>query len=79
MLLYFAHRQGWSFDVRSITSGEVEWLRARLGVRYLATTHWHALAARKPDVASLVEARYKEIPLGDMPSNARLFDLTQPR
>ncbi len=79
MLLYFARRQGWSFDVRSITSGEVEWLRTRMGVRYLATTHWHALAARKPDVAALVEARYKEVPLGDIESNARLFDLTQPR
>ena len=79
MLLYFAHRRGWSFDLKSISIREVEWLRTTLGARYLAVTNWHDLSHDKPDVATAIEAGYKEIPLSDTPSNARLFDVTQAR
>ncbi|MBL8135514.1 MAG: glycosyltransferase family 39 protein [Acidobacteria bacterium] len=78
MLLYFAHRQGWSFDVRSITAGVVPHLADR-GARYFATTNWAELEARKPEVAALLVARYKALPLADVPSGARLFDLTAGR
>ncbi len=78
MLLYFAHRQGWSFDVRSVTAGVVPHLAAR-GARYFATTNWAELEARKPEVTALLTARYKALPLGDVPSGARLFDLAAPR
>lgn len=74
MLLYFAHRQGWSFDVRSVTAEVVPHLVTK-GARYFATTNWAELEARKPDVAALLVARYKALPLGDVPSGARLFDL----
>ncbi len=79
MLLYFAHRQGWSFDVRSISSGEIEWLRTKLQARYFATTHWHVLVEKKPEVAAFLEATFKHIPLEGMPSTVRLFDLGQSR
>ncbi len=79
MLLYFAHRRGWSFDLKSISGAEVEWLRTTLGARYLAVTNWHDLNHDKPDVAAAIEVGYKEIPLVDTPSNSRLFDLTQAR
>ena len=78
MLLYFAHRQGWSFDVRSVTAGVVPHLAAK-GARYFATTNWAELEARKPEVAALLTARYKALPLGDVPSGARLFDLASSR
>ncbi len=76
MLLYFAHRQGWSFDVRSITAAEVEFLRARHGARYFATADWDDLVAGRPDVAALLTGTFKEVALDDGPGAARLFDLS---
>lgn len=78
MLLYFAHRQGWSFDVRSVTADVVPHLATR-GARYFATTNWAELESRKPGVAALLTARYKLLPLGNVPSGARLFDLAASR
>ena len=79
MLLYFAHRQGWSFDVRSVTAPEVEFLRARHGARYFATADWDDLVAVKPDVAALLSQRFKQIPLPQGLDGARLFDLATAR
>ncbi len=79
MLLYFAHRQGWSFDVRSITAPEVEFLRARHGARYFATADWDDLTAGKPDVAALLTDRFKQIPLPEELRGVRLFDLSASR
>jgi 4-amino-4-deoxy-L-arabinose transferase-like glycosyltransferase len=78
MLLYFSHRQGWSFDVRSVTADVVPHLASK-GARYFATTNWAELEARKPDVAALLVARYKALPLDNVPSGARLFDLAAGR
>jgi 4-amino-4-deoxy-L-arabinose transferase-like glycosyltransferase len=77
MLLYFAHRQGWSFDVASITGEEIGRLRDR-GARYFATTEWQELEQDRPDVPAMLAATAKLIPLDDVPSGTRLFDL-QPR
>ena len=74
MLLYFAHRQGWSFDVRSITAPEVEHLRARLGARYFATADWEDLSAGKPEVAALLTTTYKQIPMPKGLRSLRVFD-----
>ena len=79
MLLYFAHRQGWSFDVRSVTAPEVEFLRARHDARYFATADWDDLVAGKPDVAALLSQRFKQIPLPQGLDGARLFDLATAR
>ncbi len=79
MLLYFAHRQGWSFDVRSITAPEVEFLRARHGARYFATAHWDDLTAGKPEVAAMLTDRFKQIFLPEELRGVRLFDLSAAR
>ncbi len=78
MLLYFAHRQGWSFDLRSITPDLVPHLQTR-GARYVATTNWAEIEADKPEVAALLLSRSKEIVLTGVPSGARLFDLQTAR
>ncbi len=75
MLLYFAHRQGWSFDVRSMSAGLVPHLAAR-GARYFVTTNWRELEAQKPEVAARLLGCCKEIVLTDVPSGVRLFDLS---
>ena len=79
MLLYFAHRQGWSFDTHSLTIAEIEWLRTQLGARYVATNQWAELVHDVRDVASFLEATYKEIPFPAGPDTLRLFDLGQRR
>lgn len=78
MLLYFSHRQGWSFDVRSITAEVVPHLQTR-GARYVATANWAELEAGKPEVAALLRSSGKEIVLAGVPAGARLFDLHRPR
>lgn len=78
MLLYFSHRQGWSFDVRSITADVVPHLRTK-GARYFATPNWAELEARKPEVAAQLLVIGKEIALADVPPGARLFDLQAAR
>lgn len=75
MLLYYAHRQGWSFDVHSISPAVLEALRTRRHAAYFATTTWHQLADNQPEVADYLTTRGKEIPLEGAPSTVRLFDL----
>lgn len=75
ILLYWAHRRGWSFDSGSITPHVVERLRARFGAAYFATTMWSKLAATHPDLVDYLRTR-KQIPLRDAPRNTALFDLT---
>jgi 4-amino-4-deoxy-L-arabinose transferase-like glycosyltransferase len=75
MMLYFAHRLGWSFDVRSISVGVIEHLRSTRGARYLATPRWNELQSEKPDVAAyLGQFKFVVLP-GDLPGNVRLVDL----
>lgn len=79
MLLYFARRQGWSFDVRSITAAEVAFLRATHRARYFATADWADLEAGKPDVATFLTTTFKEVALPSATSGARVFDLAASR
>lgn len=75
ILLYFAHRRGWSFDSGSITPHVVELLRTRFGATYFATTLWSDLAETHPDLADYLHTR-KQVPLTDAPRDVALFDLT---
>jgi hypothetical protein len=75
MLLYFSHRLGWSFDIRSVSVQVIEHLRTTRGARYLATPRWDELQAEKPDVAAyLGQFKFVVLP-GDLPGNVRLVDL----
>jgi hypothetical protein len=75
VLLYFAHRRGWSFGPRDLTPATIEWLRRR-GAGYFVTTEWHDVARDNPDLATYVE-RYRRVPLEGEPPQTRVFDLRQ--
>jgi hypothetical protein len=74
ILLYWAHRRGWSFDKSSITPEVIELLRRDFGARYFATTIWPVLAAADPQVAEYLRTR-KQVELPGAPRDTRLFDL----
>lgn len=77
ILLYHARRKGWSFDVRSLTPQLLERLRLKFDAHFFATTDWDLLRRLRPETASYLET-HTEIPLADVPSAARLFDLRTP-
>lgn len=79
MMLYYTHRPGWSFDVRSISAEVIEHLRTTRGARYFATPRWNQLASEKPDVAAYL-GRFKVVVLpGNLPPDVRLVDLRPSR
>ena len=59
MLLYRAHRKGWSFDFSSITPHVVERLQRQFGARYFATTIWPQLEERHPDLAEYLKTQQR--------------------
>jgi 4-amino-4-deoxy-L-arabinose transferase-like glycosyltransferase len=75
ILLYWAHRRGWSFDLGSISPHVIDLLRKRFGATYFATTIWPRLAAAHPDVAEYLRAR-RQVAVPNAPPNTMLFDLT---
>ena len=74
ILLYWAHRRGWSFDKTSITPQVLELLRKDFRGRYFVTTIWPVLQAARPDVVEYLRTR-KQIPLPGAPRDTVLFDL----
>jgi 4-amino-4-deoxy-L-arabinose transferase-like glycosyltransferase len=74
MLLYYAHRRGWSFDATSISQGVVEYLRGRYGACHVAVTDWPTLEAQRPDVAAWLTAT-ASIELPYTHTRYRLFDV----
>ena len=76
ILLYWANRRGWSFDLSSITPAVIDLLRQRYGARYFVTTVWPRLSAAHPDVVDYLRTR-RQIPLRGVPPSTVLFDLTK--
>lgn len=74
MLLYYAHRRGWSFDAASITPLVVDYLRGRYGACHVAVMDWHMLESTRPDVTAWLAA-WRAIPLRDTHDQYRLFDV----
>jgi 4-amino-4-deoxy-L-arabinose transferase-like glycosyltransferase len=77
MLLFYAHRQGWSFDVHAIDRAVVERLHDRFGARYFVTFQWTPLTETKPDLGQYLRG-FKSIFLQTGNSQVRMFDLDQP-
>jgi hypothetical protein len=77
ILLYWAHRRGWSFDLKSITPHVIELLRKNYGARYFATTIWSTLSAAQPEIVEYLRTR-RQIHMPGNPRNTVLFDLTTP-
>jgi 4-amino-4-deoxy-L-arabinose transferase-like glycosyltransferase len=74
ILLYWAHRRGWSFDKTSITPQVIDLLRSDFKARYFVTTIWPVLEAARPDVVEYLRTR-KQVLLPGAPRDTRLFDL----
>ena len=75
MMLYFARRQGWSFDGNSITADVIEHLRSKKGARYFVTTCWGVIRHRKPDVVDYL-SQYKVVaPPDEWPDDWRVVEL----
>ena len=74
MLLYFAHRKGWSFDATSITPLVVEHLASQYGACRVAVMDWGALEARRPDITAWLTA-HTAVALPDTHDRFRLFDV----
>jgi hypothetical protein len=74
MLLYYAHRRGWSFDATAITPTVVDYLRTRYSACHLAITDWPTLQTQRPDMTAwLLTARVMELPYTNW--RYRLYDL----
>jgi 4-amino-4-deoxy-L-arabinose transferase-like glycosyltransferase len=73
MLLYFAHRKGWSFDVRHINAFTIAQLQ-RQGARYFATSEWAQLQAEQADAAAYLRTQ-RQVDLGGAPAQVVLFAL----
>jgi 4-amino-4-deoxy-L-arabinose transferase-like glycosyltransferase len=73
MLLYFAHRKGWSFDAAHMTPFTIAQLQ-RQGARYFATSEWGQLQAEQPGTVDYLRAQ-RQIDLSNPPAQVALFEL----
>ncbi len=74
MLLYFAHRKGWSFGSDDLYPQVLDGLRHR-GARYFVTTAWSDIERVQPDVATYLKMFPKvALPPGS-PGNMMAFDI----
>ena len=71
MLLYFAHRKGWSFDQVSISPGVIEYLRTSHGVCFVAVGDWPSLETARADVIEYL----RPFPHVDLPDTHGVYQL----
>jgi hypothetical protein len=77
LLLYFAHRKGWSFDAENLHPQVIEGLK-RKGARYFASTAWSRIETVNPDAAHYLQG-FPPVPLGRAPGDMVVFDIAAPR
>ncbi len=77
ILLYWAHRRGWSFDLAAITPHVIELLRKEQGARYFVSTVWPAVARDHPDVVAYLQTK-KQVVLDGASRETMMFDLETP-
>jgi 4-amino-4-deoxy-L-arabinose transferase-like glycosyltransferase len=77
ILLYWAHRRGWSFDLAAITPHVIELLRKDYGAKYFASTVWSAVSKTHPDVEAYLRT-HAQVALPGSPRDTVLFDLSLP-
>ncbi len=76
ILLYWAHRRGWSFDLAAITPHVIELLRKDYGARFFTTTVWTAVSRDHADVVAYLRTR-KQVSLPGAPGDTVMFDLAE--
>jgi hypothetical protein len=73
LLLHFARRKGWSFDVANLQPAVLDGLRRR-GARYFATTVLSRIEREAPHTAEYL--RYlSRVPLVNAPGDTAVFEL----
>jgi len=75
LLLYYAHRRGWSFDAFAIRPMTIDYLRTRKNACYFATSGWSHIQALQPETAGYITATFREVPLPGVYPDYRLFNL----
>jgi 4-amino-4-deoxy-L-arabinose transferase-like glycosyltransferase len=73
LLLYFAHRKGWSFDVEDVYPQVIDGLKRR-GARYFASTVWSRFEHERPETAEYLRL-YRRLMLTNEPRDTVVFDL----
>ena len=73
ILLFRAHRKGWSFDMSSISPHVVQRLQRQFGAAYFATTIWSQIEAKQPVLAEYLKLQQR-IDIG-MDDDTALFKL----
>jgi 4-amino-4-deoxy-L-arabinose transferase-like glycosyltransferase len=74
MLLYFAHRKGWSFGPDDLYPQVLDGLRHR-GARYFVTTAWSDIERIQPDAAIYLKMFPRVVLPPDAPGNMMAFDI----
>jgi 4-amino-4-deoxy-L-arabinose transferase-like glycosyltransferase len=75
MLLYFAHRKGWSFEVENLSPAVMEGLRKQ-GARFFVSTVWSRFVKENPEAAQYLQS-FQQIDLDYEPADTVLFDIGQ--
>ena len=73
LLLYFAHRKGWSFDPENLYPQVIDGLR-RQGANYYATTRWSDVKRAHPETAYYLET-FPQVALNAEPFDTKVFDI----
>ena len=73
LLLYFAHRKGWSFDVEDVYPQVIDGLKRR-GARFFVSTVWSRIEHERPETAAYL-ALYQRVDLAGAPKDMAVFDL----
>jgi 4-amino-4-deoxy-L-arabinose transferase-like glycosyltransferase len=74
LLLYFAHRKGWSFDVEDVHPQVVEGLKRR-GARFFVTTVWSRIEKESPETAAYLRL-HRKVDLQGEPRDTVVFDVS---
>lgn len=79
MLVYYARRQGWSFDAATISPQVIENLRTRFGAKFFVTSMGPKLLETRPDL-DLYLAGFERVPLAPgVDWRLAMFDLRKVR
>lgn len=78
MLLFFSRRQGWSFDLSTISPGVIENLRARYGAQYFATAIGRDIRRERIAVLDYLE-QFEAVPTPPQADQLLLVDLRRPK
>jgi hypothetical protein len=75
LLLYFAHRKGWSFDVENLFPQMIDGLKQK-GARYFVSTVWSRVQHERPDAAAYLQF-FRKVDLHGEPPDTVVFELVR--